>query len=315
MLIFPVAAADIAPLIDNAQHVVLIQSASVSAPPLLDRLRQARNRDVQVNALLGPKPDVEIVDGKPMVGTRPYALHAGAELDALCNMGVEYLINPAFNELNATKLQPGAASHASYLVSDSKVALICTGPFSGLTLKRERNVCIGQDQPDVVKALVALFYSEFDDALSAAQRADFDRVARSRLIVCPDCEAALLAELADTDELILRVAGFGTLPKIKARLLELGPRLRVLLPAAYRGLHPLETSLRQSGAQVRFVVEPFDGIVWAGRSKSGAIRAFVGSMQLNVNSLTRSREVGFSIPGSLGAEVRSLLNDLWSEAR
>ena len=73
------------------------------------------------------------------------------------------------------------------------------------------------------------------ETLSPARKQEFDSIARSRLIVCPSCEDALLAELMDADELKLRVAGFGSLPKIEARLLQLGGRLRVLLPLPYRG--------------------------------------------------------------------------------
>ena len=311
MLFFPAGAADITPFIDSAHQVLLIQSASVSAPPVLDRLRQARGRKVKVNALLGPKPAVEIVDGKPMIGTRPYGFHAGDELTALKDMGVEYLINPQFSALRYTTYQPGAASHATYLIADGKTALICSGTLSASALQHERNVCVKSNEPANVKALTALFYSEFDETLDLVRKQAFDRVARSRLIVCPSCEDALLAELADVAELTLRVAGFGSLPKIEARLLQLGGRLRVLLPLPYRGQHPFEETLRRAGAQIRFVDEPFDGLIWSSRTKAGLVRAFVGSMQLNTHSLGSSREVGIKLEGDIAMQVTLILSKLW----
>ncbi len=311
MLFFPAGAADITPFIDSAHQVLLIQSASVSAPPVLDRLRQARGRKVKVNALLGPKPAVEIVDGKPMIGTRPYGFHAGDELTALKDMGVEYLINPQFSALRDSTYQPGAASHATYLIADGKTALICSGTLSASALQRERNACVRSDDAAVVKALAALFYSEFDETLDLVRKQAFDRVARSRLIVCPSCEDALLAELADVAELTLRVAGFGSLPKIEARLLQLGGRLRVLLPLAYSGQHPFEETLRRAGAQIRFVDESFGGLMWSSRTKTGTIRAVVGSMQLNANSLGSSREVGVTLDGYLAMEVTRMLAKMW----
>jgi hypothetical protein len=312
MLVFPVGAAEVVPIIDSAQRIVLIQSASVSAPPVLERLRSARARKVKVNALLGPKPAVEIVDGKPMIGTRPYALHAGAELAALNGMGVEYLINPEFNELQATTFEPGTASHATYIIADGKKAMVCSGALSATALKHERNVCVRSDEVALVKALTALFYSEFDESLNQARKREFDRVARSRLVVCPSCEDALLAELAEVDELTIRVAGFGSLPKIEAHLLQLGSRLRVLLPLTYRGRHPFEETMRRAGAQIRFVAEPFDGLVWFSRSKAGAVRAFVGSMQLHANSMGSSREVGVRLDGAPAMEVEQMFAKLWS---
>ena len=311
MLFFPAGAADITPFIDSAHQVLLIQSASVSAPPVLDRLRQARGRKVKVNALLGPKPAVEIVDGKPMIGTRPYGFHAGDELMSLKDMGVEYLISPQFSALRDSTYQPGVASHATYLIADGKTALICSGTLSASALQRERNACVRSDDAAVVKALAALFYSEFDETLSPARKQEFDRVARSRLIVCPSCEDALLAELMDADELTLRVAGFGSLPKIEARLLQLSNRLRVLLPLAYRGQHPFEETLRRAGAQIRFVDEPFDGLIWSSRTKAGLVRAFVGSMQLNTHSLGSSREVGIKLEGDIAMQVTLILSKLW----
>ena len=312
MLFFPAGAADITPFIDSAHQVLLIQSASVSAPPVLDRLRQARGRKVKVNALLGPKPAVEVVDGKPMIGTRPYGFHAGDELTALKDMGVEYLINPQFSALRYTTYQPGVASHATYLIADGKTALICSGTLSASALQRERNVCVSSADAAEVKALAALFYSEFDETLSPARKQEFDRVARSRLIVCPSCEDALLAELADVAELTLRVAGFGSLPKIEARLLQLSNRLRVLLPLPYRGQHPFEETLRRAGAQIRFVDEPFDGLIWSCRTKAGLVRAFVGSMQLNTHSLGSSREVGIKLDGDIAMQVTQILPKLWA---
>ena len=162
MLFFPAGVAEINPFIDSAHQVLLIQSASVSAPLVLDRLRQARSRKVKVNALLGPKPAAEIVDGKPMIGTRPYGFHADDELAALKDMGVAYLINPQFSALRNTTYQPGVASHATYLIADGKTALICSEVLSASALQRDRNVCLRSDDATVVKALAVLFYSEFD---------------------------------------------------------------------------------------------------------------------------------------------------------
>ena len=146
-MFFPAGAADITPFIDSVHQVLSIQSASVSALPVLDRLPRARARKVKVNALLGPKPAVEIVDGKPMIGTRPYGFHAGDELTALKDMGVEYLINPQFSALGDSTYQSGAASHATYLIADGKTALICSGTLSASALQRDRNVCVKSNEP------------------------------------------------------------------------------------------------------------------------------------------------------------------------
>ena len=168
-------------------------------------------------------------------------------------------------------------------------------------------MCVKSNEPANVKALAALFCSKFDETLSPARKQEFDPIARSRLIVCPSCEDALLAELMDADELTLRVAGFGSLPKIEARLLQLGGRLRVLLPLPYSGRQPFDETLRGAGAQIRFVDESFDGLMWSSRTKTGTVRAIVGSMQLNANSLGSSREVGVRLDGELAMEVEQML--------
>ena len=300
-MFFPAGAADITPFIDSVHQVLSIQSASVSALPVRDRLPHARARKVKVNALLGPKPAVEIADGKPMIGKRPNRLHASDELTSLKDMRVKYLA------LRDITYQPGIASHPTYMIADGKTALICSGTLSASALQRDRNVCVKSNEPANVKALAALFCSKFDETLSPARKQEFDRIARSRLIVCPSCEDALLAELMDADELTLRVAGFGSLPKIEARLLQLGGRLRVLLPLPYRSQHPFEETLRRAGAQIRFVDESVVGLMWSSRTKTGTVRAIVGSMQLNANSLSRSREVGVRLDGELAMEVEQML--------
>ena len=315
MVLFPVGPTDIASFIETAQQVVLLQSASIGAPPLLDSLRSVRKRNVRVNVLLGPKPDYLMVNGKPLVVSRPYDANAGAELSALSEMGAELFINPLFNELRATQVQPGVTSHATYMVADRIAALVCTGAFSDGALQHERNLCLRSDDQDVIKALTALFFSEFDESLSVAKKSEFVRAARAQLIVCPKCEADLIRALSDIYELTIRVSGFGALPKIQARLLEFAPRLRLLLPEAYRGQHPFEAALRRAGAEIRFVPERFDGLTWVGKTKSGHIKALVGSMQLNENSLNRSREVAVPLRDEIAINLGQLLDAAWGNAR
>jgi hypothetical protein len=181
--------------------------------------------------------------------------------------------------------------------------------------QREANLCVQTDSPNVVKALGALFYSEFDETLSPDRKKEFKRVAESQLLVCPLCEPLLLAELKDAKDLTLRVAGFGDLPNIERRLLELAPRLRILLPVSYQGHHPLEDRLRRAGAQVRFVDEFFDGLVCSYKTGAGEVRAIIGSMQLNADSLGRSREVGIVLKRDSAAEVATMLNSAWQQGR
>jgi phosphatidylserine/phosphatidylglycerophosphate/cardiolipin synthase-like enzyme len=315
MLIFPVTAPDLVPLLDSSRQTILVQSASAGAPPILDALARARKRGVKIELLLGPKPSYTIDGHKVVLGSRPYEAAAGLELARLRAMGASYLINPRFNALRGTEVVHGVESHATYVVVDGNLSLVCTGPLSDGALTAERNVCIQSDDATRAKALSALFYSEFDETLGASKRAYFERVARSRLIVCPSCEAALLAALADVDELTIRVAGFGSLPKFEARLLQFGSRLRVLLPLPYRGQHPFEETLRRAGVQIRFTDQAFDGLASASRSKSGQARAIVGSLQLNTNSLSRSREVGVALTDDMAKEVEKMLEKAWSGAR
>ena len=69
--------------------------------------------------------------------------------------------------------------------------------------------------------------------------------------------------------------------------------------------------MRRAGAQIRFVDESFDGLMWSSRTKTGNVRAVVGSMQLNVNRLGSSREVGVTLDGYLAMEVKQMLAKIW----
>ena len=51
--------------------------------------------------------------------------------------------------------------------------------------------------------------------------------------------------------------------------------------------------------------------MWSSRTKTGNVRAVVGSMQLNANSLGSSREVGVTLDGYLAMEVTRMLAKMW----
>jgi phosphatidylserine/phosphatidylglycerophosphate/cardiolipin synthase-like enzyme len=142
---------------------VFVQSAAVSAAPVLDSLVRAKKRGVDVKVLLGAKPALNIVSGKVLMGNRPYELTAGKELAAFSAADIPVLINPRFNESAGDQIQEGVKCHASYLSLDGATALVCIGRRSTEAFKTPNNTCVLLPDHEDADALAALFLSEFNE--------------------------------------------------------------------------------------------------------------------------------------------------------
>ena len=314
MLIFPVGDADIIAMLDAKPKVVLMQSASVASPPLLTAIARVRKSGAEVKVLLGPKPDYEVVDNQIMIGSRPYAFHAGAELDALKAADVPIYINPNFNELRGTEVAPGAASHASYLVTDTGASLICTGTWNDAGF-RQRNICAQSNERTRALALTSLHSADFDYERQADERSRRERAARQALVICPDCEATLRDLFTGGQSLTIHTSGIGDAAELTALLRRKAMSIRFLLPAAYRGQNPLIDEMKKLGSQVRYVDYDTDGLTVSARSPTGAITGLLSSLRLTQNSLRQSREVGVQLDGADSVLLSQWLDREWNNAR
>jgi hypothetical protein len=314
MLICPVSNADIVALLEAKPKAVLMQSASIGAPPLLAAIGRARKQGVEFKVLLGPKPDYEIVDNQIRIGSRPYVFDAGGELDALAASKVSVYINPKFNALRGTTVVPGAASHASYLVTNTGVSLVCTGTWNAAGF-RQKNLCVRSEDRARALALTTLHSADFDYERPAAERSRRERSARQALVICPDCVSALRELLTCARTLLIRTAGLGDATELTALLRSKASSTRFLFPAAYRGQNPLIDALTQLGAQVRYVDHDFDGLTIVTRGANDEIRGLIGSLRLTQSSLRQSREVGARLDGVDATSLAELLDQEWNRGQ
>lgn len=314
MLILPVGDADIVAMLDAKPKVVLRQSVSVASPPLLTAIARVRKSGAEVKVLLGPKPDYEVVKNQIMIGSRPYAFHAGAELGALKAADVPIYINPNFNELRGTEVVPGAASHASYLVTDTGASIICTGTWSDVGF-RQKNICLKSEDRNRALALTALHNADFDFSRATEDRHRREQVARKTLLVCPGCEGALGEMLTGAQAIYLRVSGLGDARELIAILFTQATKRRLILPAAYRDQNPAVAELAKLGTQVRYVDDDFDGLMIVGRNTDGEIKGLIGSLRLTQSSLRQSREVAAIATGEDALGLSRLWDREWQSGR
>lgn len=314
MLIFPVGDADIVAMLDAKPKVVLMQSASVASPPLLTAIARVRKSGAEVKVLLGPKPDYEVVNNQIMIGSRPYAFHAGEEIDALKAADVPIYINPNSNELRGTDVVPGAASHASYLVTDTGASLICTGTWNDAGF-RQRNICLRDSDRSRALALTALHSADFDYERPVAERERREQAARQTLMICPKCEPALTDFLNDAESLSIRAGGFGDAAGLIAVFRPKAASVRLLLPAAYRGQNPIVEEIAKLGAQIRYLDYDFGGLTILRRNANGETQGLVGSLRLTQSSLRQSREVAAMVTGEDALGLSRLWDREWQSGR
>lgn len=296
MLFDPALAAE--PLLDvvrGARVELRVQAESI--PPLLrPALREARGREVRIRYLLGPKASYTLdAQGRPLLPARPYAQGPQADELAFASTTGQLSINPRFSELGlAGEFRPGQRSHAFYVVSP-QAAVLCTGVPRG----RTRVLCLSGREA-LAGALMALFDSEFEDALQSALRDALAARARQQIVVSPDDNEPLLALLQKPGAVVL------TSELDQGRALQRlagGPAKALLLPEAAVGL-PAAEAARRAGIEVRARRGAFDGtVVWTPG------RAFIGSQRLTDAALERDRDVGVLLQGEGADAVHRFLLD------
>jgi phosphatidylserine/phosphatidylglycerophosphate/cardiolipin synthase-like enzyme len=286
MLFIP--ATDPAPLIemiDAARHELRLQAQTLSQPTVLEALRRAASRGVQLSSALGPQAAYTLdANGRPLVPSRLFDVGPnGPELAALGRIGTVF-INPDFSEFGADGFHKGRASHAMYLVADNKLLVLCTGPL--LDKPTLRVVCLRADGPVQATAAAALHRSEVDTSRDSKRRGELLQQATAQFIVGPSGNQALLSLLAEPGATVA-VSALDDGPALKALLSQ--PSGKTVVVERVLARSPSVAKLVAAGVRVRVRPDPpLDGTLLV----TPAGRGLIASQRLTTASLQHDRELG-----------------------
>ena len=266
-----------APLVNalrNARESVRLTIYLLIDNDVVDELMRARQRGVDVRALVEPDP----------FGGGPASRDDVAKLRAA---GVQVRDgNPTFRY-----------THQKSVVIDDAVALIMTLNLTPSSFTKNREHGVIDTDPARVAEIARVFDADWarrDVAVSHADLVWSPNNARARLLALlasattsADVEAELL-----TDASVIR-----TLGDLAGR----GVGVRVILPPAEAGdLNTADlVAMTQRGAQLRRLDNPYPHtklIIVDGR------RAYLGSVNLSANSLDNNRELGIIIDDRAGVQ-------------
>ncbi|MDE2292360.1 MAG: hypothetical protein KGL53_09780 [Elusimicrobia bacterium] len=286
--------------IDGARRSVVMTMYRLTDPRVVDALKAARRRGAEVRVIL---------DAQSLAG-REEAWAARRLRDA----GV--LVRPS---------SPGfSITHEKALVVDGTRVLVMSANMTrGASRTRDYGVVV--DDPGLAAEVAVVFEADWSNAMT--QAADTPPLSRPELLWSPvDSETGLVALIASAKkELAVETENLGdpavedALAKAAAR----GVRVRVVVPTCDLNPDPLRNypelkRLAAGGAAVRtapYPTGPRQPYVHAKALVVDGTRAYVGSANLSLNSLTRARELGIVVsePAWAGEVLRTFEED-WARS-
>jgi len=254
--------------LNSAQKTIRMQMYLLTEREIIDALKAARGRDVDVRVLLEAAP----VGGG--AGNRPVFNDLHAAQISVKNS------NPAYK-----------LTHEKMIVVDDRVALIATFNQTRAAFTANREYGIFNTNSADVAEIVSVFEADW--------KRDAPTVSNPNLVWSPINARARLTALIDearqsldlqTEEMQDRA--------IEDRLIaaaQRGVTVRVVMSPAPSGADanaPGQARLARGGVQVRFVKTPY---IHAKMIVADGARAFVGSQNLSTASLDSNRELGILV--------------------
>ncbi|MCI0474950.1 MAG: phospholipase D-like domain-containing protein [Anaerolineales bacterium] len=255
-------------LLNSAQKTIRMEMYLLTEREIIDALKAARGRGVDVRVMLEPSP---------------FGGGAGNR--------------PALNDLQAAQINVKNSNpayrltHEKAIVVDERVALIATFNQTRAAFTANREYGIVDARPDDVAEIVSVF------------EADWKRVAPTlanpNLVWSPINARARLTALIDGAQQSLDIQTEEMQDRaIEDRLIaaaQRGVTVRVVMSPALSGVDanaPGQERIANGGVQVRLVKTPY---IHAKLIVADGARAFVGSQNLSTASLDSNRELGILI--------------------
>jgi cardiolipin synthase A/B len=269
-------------LLNKAQTTIFVECYIVSDTPVVHALERAAAQGVQVYVLLEPHPFG--------MGSQPQRVS-----DQLQAAGVHVRWTS----------RVFALTHAKFIVTDDRIAVVSTANFSRSAFSQNREFLFADANPILVRQLSSIFRADWDrlpvnvvdpDAVVAPENA---RSTISRLITSAHSSVRIYAEELNDS----------AIERLLAALARRRVRVEIILAA---GQSPAAARLLvRAGVSVSTMKSPY---IHAKLTIVDGREAFAGSENISTQSLDANREVGVLLQGSVLRRLITVFMGDWRRA-
>ena len=278
-------------LIDSTRKELAIGVYYLSDRKILDAVREAVHRGVDVRIMVEPKP----------YGMKPWQVRK--EVRAIQATGAQFRYVPNRFVSHGDQY---AFYHAKYVVNGHE-AEIGTANMDWSAFHRNREYLYVTRNPQVVGAVQAVFDADWD-----RQRAP--SMAHRTLVLSPGTSAAQLLRVIDQPGPIdVESEELGPYRPILDALAAKGKDLRMILPASINEEDQRDVAfLKSHGCQVRLM--PTKPLYLHAKMIVGDRLAFIGSENFTQTSLQDNREMGLLLNGGDIQTLKAQFDRDWAMA-
>ena len=278
-------------LIAQARTGIDVNAYLVDNPAIAQALRQAGSRGVPIQVLLAPNPYGAtdwVPQERALLATIPHIL---------VRQPPSRFIGPyTFDHAKYLVINPGTPSVQALLGS----ANFTVSAVNGTNL--EADVLVSGDP---AQAAAGVFHADWTDHPAGSGP-------RRTLILSPGSQRAITTLLRTSGPIALSAEELGNDRALDQAIAHDGSRVHLLLAAPLSaGTRRRAQMLTQAGVQVRTLTHP----VIHAKVLITTTRAFVGSENLSYVSLTRNREMGCLVQGSIRTSLVHWFTHYWTQAQ
>lgn len=275
-------------VIDSAHHEISAGVYYLSDRPILNALRAAHARGVDVRI---------IVEGKPY-GMKPWQI--AKEERAIQTTGASLKLAPYRFESHGDQY---AFQHSKYLCNGHECE-IGTANFDWSAFHKNREYLYVTRNAQVVQVANAVFNADWNGQRAPA-------FAHQVLVLSPGTSAAQLLQVINQPGSIdVESEELGPYAPILDALAAKGRDLRLILPASINGKDQRDVAfLRSHGCQVRLL--PVKPVYMHAKMMVGHALAFIGSENFSSVSILDNREIGLLLNGSDLGKLQAQFDRDW----
>ena len=287
--------AGVAPIIrviDSARHSIDLGVYYLSSGKMLDALRAAHARGVNIRIILDQRP----YHMKPSMVSREWqrAKATGASVQWA----------PSRFEMNRSA-HHYAFYHAKYLCTQSTCE-IGSANFDWSAFHRNREYLDITSNPQIVRAARTVFSADWHHRQAG-------NMPHRILVLSPGSEAGLAAVIRQPGPVYIESEECGDDRQILRVIADKGAQAWMILPSSISGTDKRNADwLAKHGVHIRLL--PKKPVYLHAKAISGGQYGFVGSVNFSSSSLNENREMGVILKGSDLAVLKSQFQKDWNAA-
>ncbi|MHB1665371.1 MAG: phospholipase D-like domain-containing protein [bacterium] len=271
--------------IDNARRDLDINVYYLSDKPILNAIRYAVKRGIDVKIM---------IDGKP------YRMSIRKEEREIKRTGAHFEIDKMFD-------RKYVFDHAKYIL-DNHEALIGTANFDWSAFHKNREYEYTTRNKNIISSLKNIFNSDY-------RGVEFKGYVTHNLVVSQGATQKLLSVINQSGHIDIETEELGYDRPILSALAKKGSAVRIIVPSSISNYDKkVIRFLEKYGVKIRLM--PVRTVYIHAKMIAGRQKAFIGSENFTYTSLNKNREVGIIIYNDqLINKLKNQFNEDWTKGR